>query len=60
MLFKNRLANLRKVYPHVPESLNNVLMHFSSASEVFYFTVGELLEDLLPCVDEIRRGRINA
>jgi hypothetical protein len=33
----------------VPEALNNVLMHFSCTSEVFYFTVGELLEDLLPC-----------
>jgi hypothetical protein len=59
MLFKNRLSNLRKVYPYVPESLNNVLMHFSTASEVFYPTVGELLEELLPCIEQIRRGRIN-
>lgn len=59
MLFRHRLANLRKVYPYVPYSLNNVLMRFSCTSEVFYFTVGELLEDLLPCIDEIRRGRIN-
>jgi len=59
LLFRHRLSNLRKVYPYVPQSLNNVLMHFSSASEVFYFTVGELLEDLLPAVDEIRRGRLN-
>ena len=58
LLFKHRLANLRKVYPYVPPSLNNVLMHFSCTSEVFYFTVGELLEDLLPCIDELRRGRI--
>jgi hypothetical protein len=60
LLFKNRLANLRKVYPYVPASLNNVLMHFSCASEVFYPTVGELLEELMPGIDEIRRGRINA
>lgn len=59
LLFRNRLANLRKVYPYVPHALNNVLMHFSSASEVFYFTVGEMLEDLTPCIDEIRRGRLN-
>jgi hypothetical protein len=59
LLFKNRLSNLRKVYPYVPESLNNVLMHFSCASEVFYFTVAELLEDLLPAIDDIRRGRSN-
>lgn len=59
MLFRNRLANLRKVYPYVPRNLNNVLMHFSAASEVFYSTVQELLDDLVPCIDEIRRGRIN-
>ena len=59
LLFKNRLANLRKVYPYVPPALNNVLMHFSCTSEVFYFTIGELLEELLPAIDELRRGRIN-
>ena len=53
------MANLRKVYPYVPRSLNNILMHFSSASEVFYFTVSELLEDLMPCIEELRRGRIH-
>jgi hypothetical protein len=59
LLFRNRLANLRKVYPYVPQALNNVLMHFSCTSDVFYFTVGELLEELLPAIDELRRGRIN-
>ena len=59
LLFKNRLANLRKVYPYVPPALNNVLMHFSCTSEVFYFTIGEMLEELLPAIDELRRGRIN-
>lgn len=56
LLFKHRLANLRKVYPYIPQSLNNVLMHFSSATEVFYTSVGELLDELLPCIDDIRRG----
>ncbi len=56
MLFKHRLCNLRKVYPYAPESLNNVLMHFSSTTEVFYATVGEFLEELQPCIDQIRRG----
>ena len=60
MLFKHRLCNLRKVYPYVSQNLNNVLMHFSSTSEVFYPTVGEMLDDLRPCIDEIRLGRINA
>jgi hypothetical protein len=59
ILFKHRLANLRKVYPYVPEPLNNILMHFAVSSEVFYPSVGEMLEELLPCIEHIRRGRIN-
>jgi hypothetical protein len=31
-------------------------MHFSSTIEVFYTTVGEFLEELQPCIDQIRRG----
>lgn len=56
MLFKHRLSNLRKVYPYIPKPLNDVLMHFSATTEVFYATVGEFLDDLLPCIDLIRRG----
>ena len=46
IVFHNRVANLRKIYPYVPESLNRVLMHFSSAAAVYYETTDELLEDL--------------
>jgi len=40
------VMNLGKVYPYIPEALNRVLRHFSSGAEVFYETVGQLLEDL--------------
>ncbi|MBI5583849.1 MAG: hypothetical protein HY892_08490, partial [Deltaproteobacteria bacterium] len=29
IVFKNRVVNLRKIYPYIPESLNQVLLHFS-------------------------------
>ena len=28
IVFHNRVANLKKIYPYIPESLNLVLMHF--------------------------------
>ena len=28
IVFHNRVANLKKVYPYIPDSLNRVLMHF--------------------------------
>ena len=42
----NRLMNLKKLYPFIPERLNNILLHFSGHSEVFYESVTELTNDL--------------
>lgn len=53
LIFKNRLTNLRRLFPYVPEELNRVLMHFSARTEVFYETVDEFLDDLRPCLDLI-------
>jgi hypothetical protein len=46
IVFHNRVSNLKKIYPYIPESLNRVLMHFSAGSQVYYDTTDELLEDL--------------
>lgn len=46
IIFHNRVANLRKVYPYVPEALNRVLMHFSAGANIYYETTEELLDDL--------------
>jgi hypothetical protein len=46
IIFHNRVANLRKVYPYIPESLNRTLMHFSLNAPVYYEETRELLEDL--------------
>ncbi|WP_461210450.1 protein kinase family protein [Desulfocurvus sp. DL9XJH121] len=54
LLFPHRVANLRKLYPYIPEDFNRVLMHFSQSSNVSYDTVEELLDDLLPCLERMR------
>jgi hypothetical protein len=46
IVFHNRVNNLRKIYPYVPEKLNRVLMHFAMGSQVYYELTNELLEDL--------------
>ena len=53
ILFPNRVANLQKIYPYVPNKLNRVLLHFSRGTNVFYDTVDELLGELLPALDEL-------
>lgn len=46
IVFKNRVVNLKKIYPYIPESLNRVLMHFSGGANWFYENTAQLLEDL--------------
>ncbi|MFP4107762.1 MAG: serine/threonine protein kinase [Desulfonatronovibrio sp.] len=46
LLFPNRLMNLKKLFPYIPDSLNRVLMHFSRGTYVTYETVDEMLEPL--------------
>ena len=46
IVFNNRVANLKKIYPYIPESLNRVLMHFSKGAHWFYENTTQLLDDL--------------
>jgi hypothetical protein len=46
ILDKSRLLNLKKLYPYIPDSLNNILMHFSKAADVYYERIDEIIEDL--------------
>ena len=54
IVFNNRLANLKKVFPYIPDSLNRVLRHFSKGANLFYETTDQLIEDLAPAVRDIR------
>lgn len=46
IVFKNRVANLKKIYPYIPEALNRILMHFSKGTHWFYENTMQLLDDL--------------
>ncbi len=52
IVFNNRVANLRKVFPYIPDSLNFVLLHFSSGAETFYDHTSQMLADL----EEVRQN----
>lgn len=53
VVFHNRVANLRKIYPYIPERLNRVLMHFSLSAKIFYDHTRELLDDLGEAREEL-------
>ena len=51
---KSRLMNLKKLYPYIPDDLNNILLHFSRKSEIFYENTKELLEDLYQAIASLK------
>jgi hypothetical protein len=52
LLSKNRVVNLQKIFPYIPTALNNIFLHFSLGTEVFYDTVDELYTDFAEVVDK--------
>ncbi len=46
VLSKNRIVNIKKLFPYIPDRLNNILLHFSYGTEVFYETVAEFHDEL--------------
>ncbi|MDX9785416.1 MAG: serine/threonine protein kinase [Desulfobacterales bacterium] len=46
IVFNNRVANIKKIYPYIPDSLNRVLMHFSKSANIFYDKTFQFIDDL--------------
>ena len=56
IVFHNRVNNLKKIYPYIPEKLNRVLMHFSLSAPLYYEETKELLEDLGEAREELLKN----
>jgi hypothetical protein len=48
--FPNRVMNLRKVYPYLPDKLNAVLMRFSAGGGPPYEEVRQIVDDVNDCL----------
>lgn len=46
VLYRNRVANLRKLFPYIPEELNDILRRFSVGSGKSYADVQSIVNDL--------------
>ncbi len=53
LIFSNRIANLKKVYPYISDRLDSILLRFSNGAEVFYDNIIQLLTDLKEAKDEL-------
>ena len=57
VFFPHRVMNLRKVFPYVPASLNDVLMRFSAGAQVFYDKMSQVADDLEECAAGLGRSQ---
>jgi len=49
----DRIFNLQKIYPYIPDALNDILLFFSAGTDVMYDTVDEFATDLHRAVAKI-------
>jgi len=52
LFYKYRVANLKKLFPYIPEKLNRVLMNFSQGTYFFYENFDDLISDLREAMDD--------
>jgi len=53
LVARDRIFNLQKIYPYIPDALNDILLYFSTGTEVMYDTVEEFCADLRRAVGRI-------
>lgn len=53
--YRNRVANLGKVYPYIPASLNLIARHFSIGATIFYDSTDQMLADLAAARDDLHK-----
>lgn len=58
IVFHNRVMNLKKVYPYIPDALNRILLHFSMGANIFYDDTGQLLEDLQEASEKLEHKEV--
>jgi tRNA A-37 threonylcarbamoyl transferase component Bud32 len=50
---KHMIANLGKLFPYIPKKLNDILMHFSQSTKVFYDNVDQIIDDMGEVLEQL-------
>jgi serine/threonine protein kinase len=48
-----RIMNLQKVFPYIPDRLNDILMHFSVGTNRFYTAIPQIVADLDAALEDL-------
>ena len=53
LLARDRIFNLKKLLPDLPQCFNDILLHFSAGTTVMYDLVSEFRDDLAAGIDDV-------
>ncbi len=53
LIAQDRIFNLKKIYPYIPDILNDILLHFALGTDVMYDSVTEFYDDLATAVEKV-------
>jgi len=54
--YEHRIMNLKKLFPYIPDRLNNILMHFCINTNRFYTSISQIVSDIDEALEEIGRA----
>lgn len=56
VFYEHRIMNLKKLFPHIPDNLNDILLHFTVNTTRFYETVSQITTDMRSALAELPRA----
>lgn len=51
--YEHRIMNLQKLFPYIPDRLNDILMHFSVNTTRFYTSIEEIVSDIDGALEDL-------
>ncbi|MBI5116461.1 hypothetical protein HZA56_08305 [Candidatus Poribacteria bacterium] len=51
--YEHRIMNLQKLFPYIPDRLNDILLHFTVSTTRFYESMAQIISDVSSALDEM-------
>jgi tRNA A-37 threonylcarbamoyl transferase component Bud32 len=51
--YEHRIMNLQKLFPYIPDPLNDILLHFTVSTDRFYMSISEIVRDIDAVLEEM-------
>ena len=51
--YRHRIMNLRKLFPYIPNRLNDILLHFAANTTRFYESANQIVSDIGEALEEL-------